>query len=103
MAADVRAFRASILHFKDDPARSSAADSIEYLEDGVLVVENGRVTNVGPAEPLLASLPRDIEVVDRRPGLILPGFIDAHIHYTQTDVIASPGRDLLHWLEQYTF
>jgi guanine deaminase len=35
--------------------------------------------------------------------LILPGFIDTHIHYSQTDVIASPGHNVLHWLEHYTF
>ena len=102
-AADVRAFRASILHFRDDPGAAAAADSHEYFEDGLLIVEDGRVVRVGPAEPLLPSLPRDTEVVDRRPALILPGFIDAHIHYSQTDVIASAGRNVLHWLEQYTF
>jgi guanine deaminase len=99
----VRAFRASILHFRDDPGVASAASSFEYFEDGLLIVEDGRVARVGPAEPLLASLPRATPVVDRRPALILPGFVDAHIHYAQTDVIASAGRGLLHWLEQYTF
>jgi guanine deaminase len=102
-APDVRAFRASILHFRDDPGVASPANSFEYFEDGLLVVEDGRVARVGPAEALLASLPRDTSIVDRRPALILPGFVDAHIHYAQTDVIASPGRNLLHWLEQYTF
>jgi len=102
-APDVRAFRAAILHFRDDPGVASAADTFEYLEDGLLVVEDGRVARVGPAEPLLASLPRATNVVDRRPALILPGFVDTHIHYAQTDVIASAGRNLLHWLEQYTY
>src|SRR5882672_457280 len=102
-APDARAFRAAILHFRDDPGVASAADTFEYLEDGLLVVEDGRVARLGPAEPLLASLPRDTNVVDRRPALILPGFVDAHVHYAQTDVIASPGRGLLHWLEHYTF
>jgi guanine deaminase len=102
-AADIRAFRASILHFREDPGVASAASSFEHFEDGLLVVEDGRVARVGPAQPLLASLPRGMQVVDRRPALILPGFVDAHIHYAQTDVIASAGRNLLHWLEQYTF
>jgi guanine deaminase len=99
----VRAFRAAILHFRDDPGVTSAASSFEYFADGLLIVEDGRVARVGPAEPLLASLPRATPVVDRRPALILPGFVDAHIHYAQTDVIASAGRNLLHWLEQYTY
>src|SRR5216683_2166895 len=102
-APDVRAFRASILHFRKDPGVTAVADSFEYFEDGLLVVEDGRVARVGPAEPLRASLPRETEVVDRSGTLIIPGFVDAHIHYAQTDVIASAGRSLLHWLEQYTF
>jgi guanine deaminase len=102
-APDVRAFRASILHFRDDPGVASPESSFEYFEDGLLVVEEGRVARVGPAEPLLASLPRATQVLDRRPALILPGFVDAHTHYSQTDVIASAGRNVLHWLEQYTF
>ena len=101
--ARVRAFRASILHYRDDPGTAAASSSHEFHEDGLLVVEEGRVARIGPAPPLLASLPHDVEVVDRRGCLILPGFVDAHIHYSQTDVIASAGRNLLHWLEQYTF
>src|SRR5258706_11847284 len=103
VAADVRAFRASILHFRSDPGSGAAPDTFEYFEDGLLLVEGGRVARVGPAEPLLASLPRETDVVDRRGTLITPGFVDAHIHYAQTDVIASAGRNLLHWLEQYTY
>jgi len=102
-AAELTAFRASILHFRGDPGSGSPASSYDYLEDGLLVVERGRVARVGPAEALLASLPREAPVVDLRPGLILPGFIDAHVHYSQTDVIASPGRNVLEWLEKYTF
>ena len=102
-APEVRAFRASILHFRNDPGVASADDSYEYFEDGLLVVEKGRVVRVGPAAPLLASLPRQTEIRDHRGALIIPGFIDAHIHYAQTDVIASAGCDLLHWLEQYTY
>ena len=101
MAADARAFRASLLHFRDDPR--SSADACEYIEDGLLVVDKGRVARRGPAGDLLASLPREMEIVDRRGTLILPGFVDAHIHYAQTDAIASPGRNVLHWLETHIF
>ena len=103
MAASPRAFRAAILHFRDDPGIESAEESYEYFEDGLLVVEDGKVARTGPAQHLLATLPPGTEVVDRRPALVIPGFIDTHVHYSQTDVIASAGRNLLHWLEQYTF
>lgn len=95
------AYRGSLLSFRDDPG--STGGGHDHFEDGVLLVENGRIARIGPAEPLLASLPREVPVVDRRGMLILPGFIDAHIHYAQTDVIASAGHKLLHWLEHYTF
>jgi guanine deaminase len=97
----VKAFRGAILHFTADPG--SGSDGFEHFEDGLLLVDSGRVARVGPADDMLASLPPAIEVTDRRGQLILPGFIDAHVHYAQTDVIASPGRDLLHWLETCVF
>jgi guanine deaminase len=98
----VRAFRGSTLSFADDPG-SLARGGFEYHEDGLLVVDAGRVARVGPAEALLATLPREVETVDRRGCLILPGFVDAHMHYAQTDVIASPGRNVLYWLETHIF
>ena len=103
MDADPGAFRADLLHFRGDPGRAGARESFEYIEDGLLVVEKGRVARIGPAAALLASLPRDLRVVDRRGHLIVPGFVDAHTHYVQTDVIASPGRNVLHWLDSHIF
>ena len=57
----------------------------------LLVVEDGHVERAGPAEALLATLPRGTPVTDHRGKLLMPGFVDAHIHYAQTDVIASGG------------
>jgi guanine deaminase len=98
-----RAFRASILHFLSDPGDSDAAESFEYFEDGLLVVHKGKVQMLGPARELLATLPPSMAVDDHSGNLIVPGFIDTHTHYSQTDIIACAGRDLLHWLEHYTF
>ena len=44
-----------------------------------------------------------VEVVDHRPHLMMPGFIDTHIHMPQAQVIASWGAQLLDWLNTYTF
>jgi guanine deaminase len=44
-----------------------------------------------------------VALTDCTGKLIVPGFIDAHIHFVQTDVIGSYGRRLLDWLEDYTF
>jgi guanine deaminase len=98
-----RAHRGAILHFLSDPGSTSAAGSYEYFEDGLLLVENSRVLAVGPAEALLPGLASDFAVVNHTGHLLLPGFIDTHIHYPQTDVIGSGGQDLLEWLENYTF
>lgn len=97
MTAGPRAFRGSILHFVAEPTASGGG--YEHFDDGALLVDGGRVVRAGPAAQLLSALPREVVVEDRRGSLILPGFIDAHVHYAQTDVIASPGRNVLHWLE----
>jgi guanine deaminase len=99
------AVRGSILHFVDDPARTvdGGNAAFEYHEDGVLVVEAGHVTKVGGAPELLRTLPRGMPVEDLTGMLVLPGFIDAHVHFVQTDIIGSHGRRLLEWLERYTF
>ncbi|WP_085316549.1 guanine deaminase [Derxia lacustris] len=104
-AGKPRAFRSSIVHCLHAPGARGADGipaGVEYFADGVLVVQNGHVLEVGPADALLARL-GDLEVLDHRGRLIVPGFVDAHIHSPQVDVIASHGTQLLDWLERYTF
>ncbi|MDA7085802.1 guanine deaminase [Pseudomonas sp. SA3-5] len=102
MTANVQAYRAAILHSLADPAVVGVEQSYEYFEDGVLVIENGQVARVGHAAELLPSL-KGIELTEYRDALITPGFIDTHIHYPQTGMIASYGEQLLDWLNTYTF
>jgi guanine deaminase len=97
------AHRGAILHFLSDPGSASDPRSYEYIEDGLLLVEGGRVVAVGPAQALLPGVIDRFEVIDHGDHLLLPGFIDTHIHYPQIDVIGSGGRNLLDWLENYTF
>ncbi len=99
--AACQAYRAGILHFHADPAFNDNAHA--WHEDGLLVVRDGRVQAVGDYAALHASLPADVQVHDYRGKLIVPGFIDTHVHYPQTDMIASPAPGLLPWLETYTF
>ena len=100
--ATVRAFRGEILDFVGDPATLGEA-AHRHFADGVLVVRDGKVAALGPAAAMLASLPAGVDVTDYRGKLILPGFVDTHVHYAQTDIIASYGAQLLEWLEKYTF
>lgn len=98
------AHRGTLLNFHSDPGDGTpAAGSFELIEDGLLVLAGGRVEAMGPAQALLPSLPADTPVIEHKDRLLMPGFIDTHIHYAQTDVIASGGRQLLDWLEDYTF
>ena len=98
---NLQAYRASLLHFHADPA--FADQSHAWHEDGLLVVEDGRVKAAGDYAALAATLPPGLVPVDYRGKIITPGFIDTHLHYPQTDMIASPSPGLLPWLETYTF
>ena len=98
-----QAIRGSILHFLDDPAEHDREGSYEYHEDGLLIVEDGYIAKVGSAQELLPTLAATTSLKDYSGKLILPGFIDAHVHFVQTDIIGAYGRRLLEWLEQYTF
>ena len=97
------AHRGSILHFLDDPDSMPLPECYQYYEDGVLLVEQGKVVGLGAAATILASLPDDVELLEHPNSLIVPGFIDTHIHYPQTEMIAAYGEQLLEWLQTYTF
>jgi len=97
----VYAFRGDLVDFSGDPRNDPGA--VRHIEDGLLVVRDGLVDRLGPSRELLATLPTGTPVTDWRGKLLMPGFIDAHIHYPQTDIIASHGRQLLDWLNDYTF
>lgn len=97
------AHRGAVLHFLADPGTASDSETFEYHDDGVLVIDSGRVAALGPAEQLLRRLPPGCALTEHANALLLPGFIDTHIHMPQTDMIAAAGRNLLDWLERYTF
>jgi guanine deaminase len=103
MTTKTHAFRSAVLHSVADPQEVGLEHSYQYFEDGIVVVENGLVTQIGEAERLLSTLPETIEVTEFENKLITSGFIDTHIHYPQTGMIASYGEQLLDWLENYTF
>ncbi|MBB61186.1 guanine deaminase [Stutzerimonas balearica] len=98
-----KAYRAALLHCLADPREVGIERSHEYFEDGLLVVADGKVAQIGHAAELLPTLAAGTEVVEYPNALITPGFVDAHIHYPQTGMIASYGEQLLDWLETYTF
>lgn len=96
-----------VLHFLADPGEHDAADSYQYFADGALWIEDGHIADVGPWSDILGRIPPAIlgeaEVFDYSGKLILPGLVDTHCHYPQSGIIASFGRQLLDWLNDYTF
>ncbi|MFT6916851.1 MAG: guanine deaminase [Motiliproteus sp.] len=103
MTMTLHAHRSALIHSLGDPAVLGLEASFEYLDDGLLVIEDGRVLAVGDASALLPSLPEGTPVTQHSDSLLCPGFVDTHIHYPQTGMIASYGEQLLDWLENYTF
>ena len=98
----LKAFRCSFWDFIADPFYSPEAESVRYIVDGLLVLENGHVKELGPYESLKERY-ADIPITSYPSMLIMPGFIDTHIHFPQTEMIAAYGEQLLEWLSQYTF
>jgi guanine deaminase len=97
-----KAYRASIAHCLSGPGKGTEPD-LEILEDGLLVIEDGRVVEIGDASVLLSRLGDAVPVREYSGKIIVPGFIDCHVHFPQLDIIASYGEQLLDWLERYAY
>jgi guanine deaminase len=89
------------LAFTADPFVAGPA-AARHDSRGAVLVADGRIAAVGTAGDLRRAHP-GARVIDHGAGLILPGFIDAHVHYPQTAIIASWGKRLIDWLNTYTF
>lgn len=74
-----------------------------YLEDGLLLLDGGRIVSLTSWHEGQALLHDETTALDYRDRLIVPGFVDTHIHYPQTEMVAAFGEQLLEWLDRYTF
>src|SRR5437588_708276 len=97
------ALRGMIVTCREDPFLTDPAKAFTVETDGIVLCRNGLIEAVGPAGNLLAFIPQDTSVTDYSGCLIVPGFIDTHVHYVQTGIIASYGTQLLDWLDRYAF
>ncbi|MFH1794500.1 MAG: guanine deaminase [Pseudomonadota bacterium] len=95
--------RGRTLSFLRAPEAADDHSAYAYDEDGAVLVRDGRIVASGTYAMVKAQAEDGVETVDHRPHLILPGFIDSHLHYPQMQVIASYGAELLDWLNTYTF
>jgi len=98
----VTALRGTLVNCLDDPFLTDADKAFTVERDGVVVCRDGKIEAVGPASDLLAGVPLDA-LSDYSGCLIAPGFIDTHVHYVQTGMVASYGTQLLDWLDRYAF
>jgi guanine deaminase len=104
LAAAPTALRGPALTFTGDPFASGIEATMRYESDAIVAVANGKITHFGHAATLKDALPPGTHIYECGPdALILPGFIDCHVHYPQTQIIGAYGEQLLDWLEKYTF
>jgi guanine deaminase len=96
------ALRGELAYLTDDPFLVSARRAFVHESDGIVAIAGGKIVAVGPTATLRARL-RGVRVVDYRGSLLVPGFVDAHVHYVQTGIVAARGEKLLGWLAEYTF
>ena len=94
-------FRGSIYHCVEKNGNLNPF----YFDDGLMVVDNetGRIVDVGSFSDLTSTWDTSNNLIHFQDRLIMPGFVDTHVHYPQYKVIASYGTNLLEWLNKYTY
>ncbi|MCF1470819.1 guanine deaminase [Agrobacterium vitis] len=95
--------RGRLLSFRSQPRDITDTASYLFESDGAVLVENGLILASGAYDSVKAEADAQTLEIDHRPHLILPGFIDCHVHFPQMQVIGSYAANLLEWLNTYTF
>ena len=95
--------RGRTLSFRRKPESLDDHAAYVYEDDGALLVADGLILASGSYAAVKPQAPADVAEIDHRPHLILPGFIDTHLHFPQMQVIGSYAANLLEWLNTYTF
>jgi guanine deaminase len=96
------ALRGPMIWFEGSPFEEGD-EALRYDSDGLLVMQSGHIVDRGTAREVLPRLHERVEVVHKPQALIVPGFIDTHLHLPQMGVMGAYGRQLLDWLRDYTF
>lgn len=92
-------FRATLIDTPGDPFLGDPTDAMAVDLDGGVLVQDGTIIARGPFEALRAQYPQE-PITDLSGGLLLPGFVDTHVHYPQLRAIGGLGMPLLDWLDQ---
>jgi guanine deaminase len=99
----IKALRGAVLTFHDDPFVVDPASAFTFIDDGLVVIQQGRIVRVGAYAELSHGLDARVRVTHYPDAIICPGFVDAHVHYPQTQIIGAFGEQLLEWLNRYTY
>jgi guanine deaminase len=78
-------------------------DNIRHHEDGLLIIQDGRIQWFGEWSAGKDKIPAGCDLHHHPGKLIVPGFIDCHLHFPQTEIMGAYGGQLLQWLENYAF
>ncbi len=98
------AVRGPVLTFTGDPFRDGLETTMIHEPDAIVAMQDGRISHFGPAGQIAPALPPGTEIRDYgQDALISAGFIDSHVHFPQTPMIAAAGTQLLEWLNKYTY
>jgi guanine deaminase len=104
MPGKTTAIRGPVLTYTGDPFKNGLEHTMVHESDAIVAMANGRITHFGPAERIRSQLPPGTEIKNYgKDSLISAGFIDSHVHFPQTPMIAAFGEQLLDWLNKYTF
>lgn len=100
----ITALRGPAITFTGDPFRDGLDRTLVHWPDAIVATKDGKIAHAGPADEILHTLPAGTAIENYgSDSLITAGFVDTHVHFPQTPMIASPGGQLLDWLERYTF
>ncbi|MGA2789687.1 MAG: guanine deaminase [Candidatus Bathyarchaeia archaeon] len=101
---NVVAIRGAFFDFIDDPWKHVGHEetSARFHPDGLLVIEDGKIKAFGPYDQISPKYP-GVSITHLKERLILPGFVDGHIHVPQTRVLGAFGQQLLPWLNKWVF
>lgn len=99
----ITAVRGHLVSLRDNPFSVADGDAIWEESDGILLCRDGVIEAAGAWQDLRGRVPDGVAVAHYPDALIVPGFIDCHVHYVQTGIIGALGKQLLEWLDHYVF
>lgn len=98
------ALRGAVLTFTGDPFQDGIEATQRYESDAIVAIADGKITHLGPAAEVRPKLPAGVTLRENgKDTLMVAGFIDSHVHFPQTPMLAAYGEQLLGWLNKYTF